>query len=221
MTMMERFQAKYHGKRYSFGYPACPRLDDQRPLFELLGPEELGVQLTEGFMMDPESSVSALVFHHPQATYFSVGRAARPKEALTMTTAPEHVISQQAVTGIGSLPHHNVDAALEHSLRMGIPFLPQIPIRNPWEFMIAQALEGMPGLRPEPDGSVALNMDIWSSRLTRLSRGSTRPFRAARDEPRFEAFEPSAAVSRAAGSLSSGSSRSARSVWPRSRSRAR
>jgi 5-methyltetrahydrofolate--homocysteine methyltransferase len=73
MTMMERFQAKYQGKRYSFGYPACPRLDDQAPLWKLLRPEEIGVQLTEGFMMDPESSVSALVFHHSQATYFSVG----------------------------------------------------------------------------------------------------------------------------------------------------
>ena len=74
MTMMERFQAKYRGKRYSFGYPACPRLDDQGLLWKLLTPDEIGVQLTDGFMMDPESSVSALVFHHPDATYFSVGR---------------------------------------------------------------------------------------------------------------------------------------------------
>lgn len=73
MTMMDRFQAKYRGKRYSFGYPACPRLDDQAILFSLLNPEEIGVQLTEGFMMDPEASVSALAFHHPAATYFSVG----------------------------------------------------------------------------------------------------------------------------------------------------
>src|SRR5262249_27404840 len=71
MTMMERFQAKYRGKRYSFGYPACPKLDDQATLFELLKPKEIGVELTDGFMMDPESSVSAIVFHHPQATYFS------------------------------------------------------------------------------------------------------------------------------------------------------
>lgn len=71
--MMERFQAKYRGKRYSFGYPACPRLDDQALLWKLLKPEEIGVQLTDGFMMDPESSVSAIVFHHPQASYFSVG----------------------------------------------------------------------------------------------------------------------------------------------------
>jgi 5-methyltetrahydrofolate--homocysteine methyltransferase len=75
MTMMERFQARYRGKRYSFGYPACPRLDDQAALFGLLDPAEIGVQLTEGFMMDPEASVSAIVFHHPQATYFSVGQS--------------------------------------------------------------------------------------------------------------------------------------------------
>jgi 5-methyltetrahydrofolate--homocysteine methyltransferase len=73
LKMMERFQAKYRGKRYSFGYPACPKLDDQAILWKILNPSEIGVQLTEGFMMDPEASVSALVFHHPEATYFSVG----------------------------------------------------------------------------------------------------------------------------------------------------
>jgi 5-methyltetrahydrofolate--homocysteine methyltransferase len=72
MTMMERFQAKYRGKRFSFGYPACPRLEDQTLLFELLQPGDIGVELTEGFMMDPESSVSAIVFHHPDAKYFGV-----------------------------------------------------------------------------------------------------------------------------------------------------
>ena len=72
MTMKDRFTSRYRGKRYSFGYPACPRLEDQQPLFELLLPEEIGVELTEGFMMDPEASVSALVFHHPDASYFSV-----------------------------------------------------------------------------------------------------------------------------------------------------
>lgn len=72
MTMMERFQAKYRGKRFSFGYPACPRLEDQTQLFELLTPKDIGVELTDGFMMDPESSVSAIVFHHPDAKYFGV-----------------------------------------------------------------------------------------------------------------------------------------------------
>src|SRR5581483_1828236 len=64
------FQARYRGKRYSFGYPACPDLEQQAGLFRLLRPEEIGVQLTEGFMMEPEASVSAVVFHHPDAAYF-------------------------------------------------------------------------------------------------------------------------------------------------------
>ena len=66
------FAARYRGKRYSFGYPACPDLAFQRELFEALRPEEIGVHLTEGDMMDPEASVSALVFHHPDARYFGV-----------------------------------------------------------------------------------------------------------------------------------------------------
>jgi 5-methyltetrahydrofolate--homocysteine methyltransferase len=73
LTMPQRFTSRYRGKRYSFGYPACPNLEDQAPLWKLLRPEEIGVQLTEGFMMDPEASVSALAFQHPDCTYFSVG----------------------------------------------------------------------------------------------------------------------------------------------------
>jgi 5-methyltetrahydrofolate--homocysteine methyltransferase len=72
-TRQSLFQARYRGKRYSFGYPACPDLSSQAILFSLLRPEEIGVELTEGFMMEPEASVSALVFHHPDAIYFSVG----------------------------------------------------------------------------------------------------------------------------------------------------
>jgi 5-methyltetrahydrofolate--homocysteine methyltransferase len=73
MTMINRFTTKYRGRRYSFGYPACPALEDQAGIWKLLKPEEIGVQLTEGFMMDPEASVSALVFHHPDCIYFGVG----------------------------------------------------------------------------------------------------------------------------------------------------
>jgi 5-methyltetrahydrofolate--homocysteine methyltransferase len=72
LTMLERFRAEYPGKRYSFGYPACPRLEDQQQLFAVLKPEDIGVSLTEGCMMEPEASVSALAFHHPDAFYFSV-----------------------------------------------------------------------------------------------------------------------------------------------------
>jgi 5-methyltetrahydrofolate--homocysteine methyltransferase len=73
MTMQERFKARYRGVRVSFGYPACPRLEDQEKLFRLLDVEAaIGVRLTEGYMMDPEASVSALVFHHPEARYFVI-----------------------------------------------------------------------------------------------------------------------------------------------------
>jgi 5-methyltetrahydrofolate--homocysteine methyltransferase len=72
MSMLERFRAEYPGKRYSFGYPACPRLEDQQKLFAALRPEDIGVRLTDGCMMEPEASVSAVALHHPSATYFSV-----------------------------------------------------------------------------------------------------------------------------------------------------
>ena len=71
-TMRDRFAARYTGKRYSPGYPACPDLSMQETLFDLLEPGEIGVELTEEHMMDPEASVSAIVLHHPQARYFSV-----------------------------------------------------------------------------------------------------------------------------------------------------
>jgi len=73
LTMAQRFTSRYRGKRYSFGYPACPDLEDQTGLWKLLKPEEINVELTEGFMMDPEASVSALAFIHPDCSYFSVG----------------------------------------------------------------------------------------------------------------------------------------------------
>jgi len=67
------FHQKYQGSRYSFGYPACPNLEDQTKLFALLHPEEnIGVKLTTGFLLEPEQSTSAIVVHHPQAKYFVV-----------------------------------------------------------------------------------------------------------------------------------------------------
>ena len=70
MTMADRLRSRYRGLRYSFGYAACPELDDQKALFDLLHPEDIGVTLTEGSMMDPEASVSAMVFQHPDCIYF-------------------------------------------------------------------------------------------------------------------------------------------------------
>jgi 5-methyltetrahydrofolate--homocysteine methyltransferase len=67
------FHQKYRGSRYSFGYPACPNLEDQAKIFALLKPEEnIGVRLTEGYHLEPEQSTNALVVHHPQAKYFVV-----------------------------------------------------------------------------------------------------------------------------------------------------
>jgi 5-methyltetrahydrofolate--homocysteine methyltransferase len=70
LAIADKLKARYRGIRVSFGYPACPDLADQATLWRLLGPEQIGIHLTEGFMMDPEASVSALVFHHPHAKYF-------------------------------------------------------------------------------------------------------------------------------------------------------
>ncbi len=65
------FHQKYRGSRFSFGYPACPNLEDQAKLFALLHPEEnVGVRLTSGFLLEPEQSTSALIVHHPAAKYF-------------------------------------------------------------------------------------------------------------------------------------------------------
>ena len=67
------FHQKYRGSRYSFGYPACPNLEDQAKIFRLLKPEEnIGVRLTEGFHLEPEQSTNAIIVHHPQAKYFVV-----------------------------------------------------------------------------------------------------------------------------------------------------
>ena len=66
-------RSKYRGKRYSFGYPVCPDLANQAVLFDLLKPEpDAGIKLTDGYMMDPEASVSAIVFHTPAAVYFGI-----------------------------------------------------------------------------------------------------------------------------------------------------
>ena len=62
----------YRGSRYSFGYPACPNLADQKQLLALLNAAEIGLTLSEEDQLDPEQSTSAIVVHHPQAKYFSV-----------------------------------------------------------------------------------------------------------------------------------------------------
>ncbi|MBD0274989.1 MAG: hypothetical protein ICV73_24070, partial [Acetobacteraceae bacterium] len=70
--MDRMLQQGYRGGRYSFGYPACPRLEDQEPLLKLLGAERVGVSLSDEWQLHPEQSTSAIVLHHPRAKYFSV-----------------------------------------------------------------------------------------------------------------------------------------------------
>ena len=65
------FRLAYRGARYSFGYPACPDLEDQRQVMDLLGPARIGVELSEEFQLHPEQSTSAIVVHHPEAKYFA------------------------------------------------------------------------------------------------------------------------------------------------------
>gem|GEM_PF-737948 len=72
ISMDDILKAKYQGNRYSFGYPACPDLSNQEKLFGLLKPERFGVKLTEGYMMYPEASVSAIVFSQPFCKYFNM-----------------------------------------------------------------------------------------------------------------------------------------------------
>jgi 5-methyltetrahydrofolate--homocysteine methyltransferase len=62
----------YRGERYSFGYPACPNLEDQQFIFDLLKPERIGVSLTSEYQLVPEQSTSAIIAHHPDAAYFSI-----------------------------------------------------------------------------------------------------------------------------------------------------
>jgi 5-methyltetrahydrofolate--homocysteine methyltransferase len=71
-TVEKLFQQHYRGSRYSFGYPACPNLEDRTKILELLAPEAIGVTLSENYMLVPEQSTDAIVCHHPQAKYFDV-----------------------------------------------------------------------------------------------------------------------------------------------------
>lgn len=70
--MKQLLKQGYRGSRYSFGYPACPRLEDQKLLLQLLGAGRIGVELSEEFQLHPEQSTSAIVVHHPQAKYFNI-----------------------------------------------------------------------------------------------------------------------------------------------------
>jgi len=71
-TLRDVRMRRYQGARYSFGYPACPDLEQSRIIFDLLKPEEFGIELSETFQIHPEQSTTALVVHHKDATYYAV-----------------------------------------------------------------------------------------------------------------------------------------------------
>ena len=70
--LTQLFHQQYQGSRFSFGYPACPNLEDQEKLFTLLDPGRIGVSLSEEFQLEPEQSTSAIIVHHPEAKYFAI-----------------------------------------------------------------------------------------------------------------------------------------------------
>ncbi len=80
------FKQGYQGSRYSFGYPACPNLEDQAKLWPLLDPGRIGITLSEEFQLEPEQSTSALVAHHPEARYFNVRAWKVAQGMMTETT---------------------------------------------------------------------------------------------------------------------------------------
>ena len=69
-TLTGLFRQKYRGGRYSWGYPACPNLEDNAKVVDLLGADRIGVEVSEGFQLHPEQSTTAIICHHPQAKYF-------------------------------------------------------------------------------------------------------------------------------------------------------
>ncbi len=73
-TIGKLFKGHYQGRRFAFGYPACPRLEDQTGLMALIDPARVGISLTEQFLLEPEQSTTAIIFHHPNAKYFNVKR---------------------------------------------------------------------------------------------------------------------------------------------------
>ena len=66
------FQQGYQGSRYSFGYPACPNLENNLILFDILNPQSIGITLSDEYQMIPEQSTNAIIVHHKSAKYFSI-----------------------------------------------------------------------------------------------------------------------------------------------------
>ncbi|WP_095982582.1 hypothetical protein [Melittangium boletus] len=97
------------------------------------------------------------------------------------------VLPPLATTGIGSLPHTHLEEGLQAALALDIPFLPQLPVGRPSEFMIPQALEGLPGLRWDEHGLCTVDLEEWSAGRAAFEER----LETALDSGSLEAFEPS------------------------------
>ena len=69
-TLIGLFRQQYRGGRYSWGYPACPDLEDNAKVVDLLGGDQIGVVVSDGFQLHPEQTTDAIICHHPRAKYF-------------------------------------------------------------------------------------------------------------------------------------------------------
>jgi 5-methyltetrahydrofolate--homocysteine methyltransferase len=69
-TLLGLFRQQYRGGRYSWGYPACPDLEDNATVVDLLGGDRIGVTVSDGFQLHPEQTTDAIICHHPRAKYF-------------------------------------------------------------------------------------------------------------------------------------------------------
>ncbi len=96
------FSQGYQGSRYSFGYPACPNLEDSTKLFELLQPERIGVKLSEEFMIEPEQSTDAIIVHHPEAKYLT-------SNSTNCRNAEKNFSSSSRSPRIKSKPIHQIE----------------------------------------------------------------------------------------------------------------
>ncbi len=102
-------------------------------------------------------------------------------------------IEPLATTGIGSLPHTQMELALQQAFSLDIPYLPQLPRRDPAEFMIVQALDGLPGLRWDPEGAPTVHLKEWQREAAAFEKRLAR----ALEKEDLEPFEPQAASARA------------------------
>ena len=120
-TIRKLFKGHYRGCRYAFGYPACPNLEDQAPLFTLIDPTRVGITLSEQFQLEPEQSTTAIVVHHPKAKYFNTSRSANCGRRNEAKISPQrHKVSTE---------NHTEDRGRNPVLSLCVLFVLFVPLR--------------------------------------------------------------------------------------------